>query len=174
MRADLEVVSIGDLLFGGGVRWRKWCGRLLERRSCPVPPDLELGAERNAEAVVLPCLYGVPDQQLADLLGDRRSAADDELVMDPQREISVAVRSVAEAGAKLSVRIDEPALADDGLGRGDDAVERLIIGAGRHAAAVEPFDPAVAPVLGREPLAQRTQTRGRGDEFVARAPANLP
>src|SRR5262249_53249734 len=120
-----------------------------------------LGLERQAEAVGLAGFAGMADEDLANLLGNGRPATDRELVVDPQREIGVAVGAVAKAGAELAVDFDQPALTDDGFARGDGAVERLVIGLGRNASAVESLEPAVLPVRANEARTQLTQTGRR-------------
>src|SRR5262249_34310934 len=117
---------------------------------------------------------GVTNQQLADLFSDSWSATDNKLVVHPQCQVGVAVWAVMEARAEFGICVDEPALADDGLGGGDNAIKGFVIGSGGDAPAVEPFKPTVASMLGGEPLAQRAQAGRRGNEFIARLSADPP
>src|SRR5262245_38238083 len=147
---------------------RMICISILQGGACPIAADLELGLERQTEAVGLAGFAGAADENFANLLGDGWPTTDRELVVDPQREIGVAVGAVAKAGTELAVDVDQPALADDSFARGDDAVERLVIGFGRNAPAVEPLEPAVLPVRANETRAQLTQTGRRADEPIER------
>src|SRR5262249_32901309 len=87
---------------------RMICILILQGGARPITTNLEFGLKRHAEAVGLAGFAGMADEDLANLLGDGRLATDRELVVDPQREIGVAVGAVAKAGTELAVDVDQP------------------------------------------------------------------
>src|SRR5215510_10658096 len=92
---------------------RMICISILQGGACPISANFELGLKRQAEAVRLASFAGAADKDFTNLLSDGRPATDRELVVNPQREIGVAVGAVAKASTELAVDVDQPALADN-------------------------------------------------------------
>ena len=120
----------------------------------PAAANLVVGVERHPERVEFPRFLGVPHHNLADLIGDLRPTAADELVVDPCNDDHVAVPTVAKALTQFIVHPNEPALADDRLGAGHDPIEGLVLRVDRHAAPVEPQHPSLPRGLRLQALAQ--------------------
>src|SRR5262249_3237086 len=83
--------------------------------SRPATADLVVGIERYPEVIELAGLAGVAHQDLADLIGNLRPAADHEFVMHPKHDDGIAIPSVAKSRTQLVVDPDQPALANDGF-----------------------------------------------------------
>src|SRR5262245_44573096 len=152
---------------------RMICISMLQWGTEPVAADFGFGLERHAKAVGLAGLTGMASEDLAYLLGDGWPATSHELVVDPERQVDVAVGAVAEARAERGVCVDQPTLADDCFARGNDAIERLVVGFCRNPSPVESLDPALLAVLARETCAQLFQTGCRIDEPVESALTSL-
>jgi hypothetical protein len=141
---------------------------ITERLTRPSAADLVLGVEGHTEAVMLARLLGLANHDLADVFGDLRPTAADELVVDPQRDHDVAVPAVAEPGAQLVVNPDQPALADDRFRARHDEVQRAVQRPRRDAASVEAGQPSVPLHLRFQLCAQFPQPRRGGYEPVQR------
>src|SRR6516225_5962812 len=94
---------------------------------------------------MLACLLGISHHDLADLVGNLRSAATNQLVMDPSDDDNIAVPAVAKARAKLVMNVDEPSLANHRFGRVHRLVERLVLSEPRTAPASSPGCPPALP-----------------------------
>src|SRR5262249_17373939 len=72
-----------------------------QRCAGPVAADFGFSLKRHAEAVGFASLAGMTDEDLAYLLGDGWPADSRNLVVNPQRDVDIAVGAVAEARTEL-------------------------------------------------------------------------
>src|SRR6516164_8809354 len=89
----------------------------------PAAADLKSGVKRHGKLIMLACFFGMPHHDLANLLGELWPAADDELIVNPQREDAIAVPAVAEPRAQFVMDVDQPSFANDRLGAGYDPIK---------------------------------------------------